>query len=84
MPGQTDFILAPIGDILKSAACGYEDIVLTREYITTTMGYRDTNIIRKKYFSDPFPAATGVIVAGLLRTGALIEIEAIARIKSND
>jgi aminoacrylate peracid reductase len=78
--GQADLILQRLGEILTAAGCGYEDVVATREYITTTEGYRKTADVRRKYFKEPFPAATGVIVAGLLRPGALIEIEAIAAV----
>ena len=78
--GQTDYILAQMGKILAAAGCGYEDVVQTRDFVTTTEGYRETADVRRKYFKDPFPAATGVIVAGLLRPEALIEIEAVARI----
>ena len=77
--GQTDYILAQMGKILKVAGCGYCDVVQTREYITSMTGYRETANVRKKYFKEPFPSATGVIVAGLLRADALIEIEAVAR-----
>jgi enamine deaminase RidA (YjgF/YER057c/UK114 family) len=34
--------------------------------------------VRREVFKGRFPTATGVIVAGLLREGALIEISAIA------
>jgi aminoacrylate peracid reductase len=78
--GQTDVILARLGEILRAANCSYDDVVATREYITTTDGYAATASVRRKYFRSPFPAATGVIVAGLLRPGALIEIEAIAAV----
>jgi aminoacrylate peracid reductase len=78
--GQTDVILRRLGEILNAAGCGYSDVVATREFVTTTDGYRKTADVRRKYFKPPFPAATGVIVAGLLRPGALIEIEAIAAI----
>jgi hypothetical protein len=54
------------------------DIVQTTDYITTTEGYRATADVRREVFGTKFPAATGVIVAGLLREGALIEISAIA------
>lgn len=76
--GQTDIILRRLGEILNKAGCGYADVVATREFVTTTDGYRKTAEVRRKYFKPPFPAATGVIVVGLLRPGALIEIEAIA------
>ena len=78
--GQTDCILDRMGEILKAADCTYDDVVKTTDFITTTDGYQGTVAIRKKYFKEPYPAATGVIVADLLRPGALIEIEAIAKI----
>jgi enamine deaminase RidA (YjgF/YER057c/UK114 family) len=78
--GQADVILRRLGEILAAAGCGYQDVVATREYVTTTDGYLKTADVRRKYFKAPFPAATGVIVAGLLRPGALIEIEATAAV----
>lgn len=78
--GQTDVILRRLGEILDKANCSYKDVVATREFVTTTDGYRKSADVRRKYFKPPFPAATGVIVAGLLRPGALIEIEAIAAV----
>jgi enamine deaminase RidA (YjgF/YER057c/UK114 family) len=44
----------------------------------TTEGYRATADVRQAYFHNGFPAATGVVVQGLLRPDALIEIDAIA------
>ena len=78
--GQTNVILQRLGAILAKAGCAYSDVVATREFIVTTDGYRKTADVRRKYFKPPFPAATGVIVSGLLRPGALIEIEAIAAV----
>jgi aminoacrylate peracid reductase len=78
--GQAEVIYRRMGEILAAAGCKYADVVSTRDYMITTTGYRDTAAVRRRYFADPFPAATGVIVAGLLRPGALIEIEAVAKI----
>ena len=80
--------------ILAEAGATFDDVVKTTDYITTTAqardgtpsqdrsSYRDTAQVRRDVFGDDtaagFPAATGVIVAGLLRPGALIEIDAIA------
>ena len=50
----------------------------TVDYITTIENYRATADVRREFFRDEFPAATGVIVAGLLRPDALIEIDAVA------
>lgn len=80
--GQTDVILQRLGKILHEAGADYRDVVATREYVTTKEGYAATADVRRKYFSAPFPAATGVVVAGLVHDGALIEIEAVARVAS--
>lgn len=77
---QLDIIFRRLREVLQSAGCEFTDVVRTREYITTTDGYRETDHVRRRYFQKPFPAATGVIVAGLLRPGAVIELDADARV----
>jgi aminoacrylate peracid reductase len=76
--GQTRFILEKFGTLLSAAGAGFEHVVETTEYITTTENYRRTAAVRREFFRPPYPVATGVIVAGLLREGALIEISAVA------
>jgi len=75
---QARYIFQKMGEILKAAGAGFADVVQTTDYITTTDGYAATAEVRREFMTDPFPAATGVIVAGLLRDGALIEIDAVA------
>ena len=75
---QTRFIFETMGRILKAAGATFDDVVKTVDYITTTENYRGTAAVRREFFKKDFPAATGVIVAGLLRADALIEIDAIA------
>jgi enamine deaminase RidA (YjgF/YER057c/UK114 family) len=77
---QAEVIYTRLGEVLRLAGCTFADVVATREFITTTDGYRETAEVRRRYFSEPFPAATGVIVAGLLRPGVVIELEAVAAI----
>ena len=81
---QARFIYQQMGQVLAAAGAGYADVVKTTDYITTTDGYRETADVRREVFGSNFPAATGVIVAGLLRPGALIEIEAIAVVPGRD
>lgn len=76
--GQTKRIFEKIGRILEAAGATFDDIVKTVDYITTTENYRGTAEVRRQYFKSGFPTATGVIVKGLLREDALIEIDAIA------
>ena len=75
---QTRQIFENIKQILQAANASITDIIQTTDYITTTEGYKETAQVRREYFGDNFPASTGVIVAGLLRPKALIEISAIA------
>jgi aminoacrylate peracid reductase len=76
--GQTRHIYRKFAALLAAAGGGLEHIVETTEYITTTENYRGTADVRREVFQPPYPAATGVIVKGLLREGALIEISAVA------
>ena len=76
---QTRQIFRKFEAILTAAGGSLRDIVETTEFVTTTENYRKTADVRREVFGGPpYPAATGVIVAGLLREGALIEISAIA------
>ena len=76
--GQTRYIYEKFAELLAAAGAGLEHIVETTEYITTTENYRGTADVRRAIFRPPYPTATGVIVAGLLRKGTLIEISAVA------
>ena len=76
--GQTRYVYEKFAALLAAAGAGLEHIVETTEYITTTENYRGTANVRRAIFRPPYPTATGVIVAGLLRPGALIEIPAVA------
>jgi len=75
---QTRVILRKFQRLLEAAGGGMEHIVQTTEYITTTEHYQRTAEVRREFFRAPYPTATGVIVAGLLREGAVIEISAVA------
>lgn len=75
---QTRVIYEKLKTILETAGASFEDIVWTTDYITTTENYRATAEIRRQYFGESFPASTGIIVKGLVREGALIEIDAVA------
>ena len=70
--GQTRYIFQKFERLLKAAGAGFEHVVQTTEYITTTENYRKTADVRREFFKEPFPTATGVI------EGALIEISAVA------
>jgi aminoacrylate peracid reductase len=76
---QTRYIYRKFAALLAATGASLRDVVETTEYVTTTENYRKTADVRREVFGGPsYPAATGVIVQGLLRADALIEISAIA------
>jgi enamine deaminase RidA (YjgF/YER057c/UK114 family) len=76
--GQARQIFRRFAQLLEAAGAGFEHIVQTTDYITTTENYHRTAEVRREFFKGRYPTATGVIVKGLLREGALIEISALA------
>ena len=76
---QTEYIYEKMAAILTAAGADFSNVVETTDYYTDQRDYDKTAAVRRKLFGGPpYPAATGVRVAGLIRPGALIEIKAIA------
>ena len=75
---QTRNIFEKLEALMAEAGGSMDDIVKTVDYITTKQGYKGTAEVRREYFKNGFPAATGIVVRELLRPDALIEIDAIA------
>jgi len=75
---QTRQIFRKFERLLKAAGGSCQDIVQTVDYITTTENYKATAAVRREFFKGGQPTSTGVLVAGLLRDGAAIEISAVA------
>lgn len=76
---QAEYIYEKMARILEAAGCTLADVVETTEYYTTLENYEKTAAVRRRVFGGaPWPAATGIQCAGLIRPGALIEIKAIA------
>jgi aminoacrylate peracid reductase len=76
---QTRFIFEKFDRLLHQAGASFDNIVETTEYFLTLDDYKRTADVRREFFrGPPYPAATGVLVAGLIRKDALIEIKATA------
>ncbi len=74
---QTRFIFQKFRRLLEKAGASFDNIVETTEYFLTLDDYKRTADVRREFFKGPpYPAATGVLVAGLIRKDALIEIKA--------
>ncbi len=76
---QTHFIFQKFARLLAQAGASFDNIVETTDYFLTLNDYKRTADVRREFFKGPpYPAATGVVVAGLIRKDALIEIKATA------
>lgn len=75
---QTRQIFRKFEALLVSLGGSCDDIVSTTDFVTTMDNYHRTAVVRREFFRKGFPTATGVVVAGLIRKDALIEISAIA------
>ena len=76
---QTRYIFQKFGKVLAAAGGSFDNIVETTDYFLTLVGYKETAKVRREFFKGPpYPAATGVLVASLIRPDALIEIKAVA------
>ncbi|XP_043072935.1 2-iminobutanoate/2-iminopropanoate deaminase isoform X2 [Puntigrus tetrazona] len=74
---QAKQALINMGEILKAAGCGYENVVKTTVLLADISDFNNVNDVYKQFFKSNFPARAAYQVAALPR-GSLVEIEAIA------
>jgi enamine deaminase RidA (YjgF/YER057c/UK114 family) len=75
---QARLCLELIGEALNRAGTGLDQVIRTRMYITDAAHWREVARAHGEVFADIRPAATAVIVVGLLDPAWLVEIEAEA------
>ena len=76
---QTRQIFRKFAAILESVGGSLANIIETTDYVLSLDDYRNTAAVRRELLKGPpWPAATGVVVSGLVRKDALIEIKGIA------
>jgi len=76
--GQADQCLTIIAAALKEAGSSIEHVYRTRIFLTQCNDWEAVGRIHGKFFSITRPAATMVVVAGLLHPAWKVEIEADA------
>lgn len=79
---QTRQIFHKFEKLLRAAGGSCEDIVQTHDFFVTTENYKHTAQVRREFLKSATPASAGVLVAGLLRKDALIEISAVAMLRA--
>lgn len=81
LDAQMRYIFESVKNLLEKMGASMDDVIKTTDYITAAAlpDYAKSAAIRREYFKDGlYPAATGVIVQGLLRPDWLIEIDFLA------
>jgi 2-iminobutanoate/2-iminopropanoate deaminase len=81
---QTEQVLDNVAAVLRAAGAGFEDVVRVGVFLRDIADRERINSVRRRYFGDARPASTLVEVGALAVPGALVEIEAVARIPLND
>ncbi len=76
---QTEQVLQNIKAILKAAGANMSSIVKTTVYLTQPEDFAPMNKVYATYFTDDPPARATVFISSLPK-GALVEIDAIARL----
>jgi enamine deaminase RidA (YjgF/YER057c/UK114 family) len=79
---QADRCLQIIGEALTAAGAQFADVVRTRMFLTAAADADAVGVAHGRVFGDYRPAATMVVVAGLLDPRWRVEIEAEAVIDS--
>ncbi|UCC74438.1 MAG: RidA family protein [Gemmatimonadota bacterium] len=76
---QAERALQNLTAVLEAAGSSMNDVVKTTMYLADIGDFVTVNGIYAKYFDEPFPARSA-LQAGALPKGALVEIDAIARL----
>ena len=75
---QAEAALDCLAKVLAAADSGLEDVVKVTLFLTDISHFPTIIELRKRYFTEPYPADTIVEVSKLALPGLMFEIEAIA------
>jgi 2-iminobutanoate/2-iminopropanoate deaminase len=76
---QTERVLENLKAVITAAGASLSDVVKTTVYLTKLEDFAPMNEIYARYFKIEPPARTTVFINGLPK-GALVEIDAVARL----
>jgi 2-iminobutanoate/2-iminopropanoate deaminase len=75
---QTEKVLENLAAVLEEAGGGLEDVVKVTVFITDMGMYEGVHGVRRRPFSEPYPASSMVEVSALIDPRLLVEVEAVA------
>jgi len=71
-----------VREVLKAAGASFDDLVSTTTYLVNASDYPALNEVRREYFQKDPPASAVVIVKELVRPDLLVEVEAVAELRT--
>lgn len=80
---QTVQVFENLKNVVTAAGASLKDVVRLGVYLTDRQHLDQYRRGRERYFSEPFPTSSLVIVAGLILPDLLIEVDAIAVLPEN-
>jgi 2-iminobutanoate/2-iminopropanoate deaminase len=80
---QTERVLENIKAVLDKAGATFDDVVKVTVYLRRIEDRAAVNTMRKRFFGESRPASTLVEITGLVIPDALVEIDAVARVRDS-
>jgi reactive intermediate/imine deaminase len=77
---QGERAFANLGHVLGAGGSGLDRVLKVTIFVTDMSYFGDVVELRRRYFSEPYPADSIVEVQALHSPGVMIEIEAIAAV----
>ena len=80
---QGEQAFANLRRALEAGGSSLQDVIKVTIFVTDMGNFREVVELRRKFFAEPYPADTIAEIKALYDPNALIEIEAIAAVRSS-
>ncbi len=77
---QTDRVMKNLAAVLQAAGAGFADVVKATVYLSDLSDFATFNEVYAEHFRDTTPPARACVGVAALPTGALVEIDLVAKI----
>jgi 2-iminobutanoate/2-iminopropanoate deaminase len=78
---QAELTFTNLKQTVEAAGGTLADVTQVLVYLTDPAAFQGMNAVYRRFFAEPYPNRATVIVAGLMVSGAVIEIVAYAHLK---
>ena len=75
---QVAQVFKNIGQVLKAGGMGFKDVVKVNVFLTDGRFIPTYRSVRDQFLSEPYPASTLLVIAGLADPAMLVEVEVVA------